>query len=156
MRCLLCAFQFEHFYMSKHSGRTLSWLHHLSLSELRLSYLKRAYTVSVSTYQMAVLLAYNQADTLPLSALTQLTQLPTHELSSTLLSLTESKLLLAQGGGGGAGGGAQEEEEKVLPSSQFKLNMNYSNKRTKFKITAMLQKDSQQVRLVLCKCTAVV
>ncbi len=155
---LSCDFQFERFYMNKHSGRTLSWLHHLSLCELRLSYLKRAYNVAVSTYQMAVLLAYNHADSLPFSSLSQLTHLPPHELSSTLLSLTDSKLLLHQGGGAageaqgsqGSRGQETEKEEKFLPNSLFKLNMSYNNKRTKFKITAMLQKDSQQVGSVVC------
>lgn len=146
--------------MGKHSGRTLSWLHHLSLSELRMSHLKKAYTVCVSTYQMAVLLAYNSADSLSLSSLSQLTQLPAHELSTTLHSLTDSKLLLQLGGAatakgptgeeeeaveGSKGQGGVAEEEKALQASLFQLNMNYSNKRTKFKITAMLQKDSQQV-----------
>ena len=113
-----------------------------------MSYLKRVYTVSVSTYQMAVLLAYNQADTLPLSALSQHTQLPVDELTNTLHSLTDSKLLI-QRGGGAAGSKSQGDEEEMtdFQSAEFQLNMNYSNKRTKFKITAMLQKDSQQVRL---------
>lgn len=129
--------QFEEFYTSKHSGRMLSWLHLLSLAELRMTYLKKVYTVCVSTNQMAVLLAFNEATQHSSTALGQFTQLPSNELTSTVQSLLDSKLLEAEQEAGQAGEGVM----------QLKLNMSYSNKRTKFKVTAMLQKDSQQVLL---------
>lgn len=129
--------QFEEFYTSKHSGRMLSWLHLLSLAELRMTYLKKVYTVCVSTNQMAVLLAFNEATQHSSTALGQFTQLPSNELTSTVQSLLDSKLLEAEQEAGQAGEGVM----------QLKLNMSYSNKRTKFKVTAMLQKDSQQVFL---------
>lgn len=129
--------QFEEFYTSKHSGRMLSWLHLLSLAELRMTYLKKVYTVCVSTNQMAVLLAFNEATQHSSTALGQFTQLPSNELTSTVQSLLDSKLLEAEQEVGQAGEGVM----------QLKLNMSYSNKRTKFKVTAMLQKDSQQVLL---------
>ena len=36
--------------------------------------------------------------------------------------------------------------QAVTPESVLKLNKGYSNKRTKFKVTAALQRDTQQVR----------
>lgn len=169
--------QFEEFYTHKHSGRVLSWLHHLSLAELRMGYTKRAYTVCVSTYQMAVLLAYNESDSHTTASLAHATQLPSQELATTIQSLLDSKILLetteqggvaerggesvagkdgedaaADNGGGVAGtGGEGVTKEGVAGTGEeqiFRLNMNYSNKRTKFKITAMMQKDSQQVKSV--------
>ena len=137
-----------------------------------MGYLKKAYTVCVSTYQMAVLLAYNEADSHSTASLAHATQLPSHELTSTIQSLLDSKILLEVSGEGGmagtsgvtdeARGGVAGSEEGCVAKegvsgheggrakrdekqTTFKLNMNYSNKRTKFKITAMLQKDSQQV-----------
>lgn len=148
--------------MHKHSGRVLSWLHHLSLAELRMAYLKKVYTVCVSTYQMAVLLAYNQQAEHSTASLARITQLPDHELASTIQSLLDSKLLESieqavtggqeegrvptRDGGTGGGTGKEKGERRTL-----KLNMGYTNKRTKFKITAMLQKESQQV---ITKCVA--
>lgn len=136
--------QFENFYMSKHNGRMLSWLHHLSLAELRMTYLRKMYTIGVSTYQMAVLLAFNQAVVHTGESLSSLTQLPQQELASTVQSLLDSKVLeaVAEGGEAMADGG---RDKKVNRDSQIKLNMNYTNKRTKFKVTAILQKDSHQV-----------
>lgn len=107
-----------------------------------MAYLKKAYTVCVSTYQMAVLLAYNQTSTHTTASLAHFTQLTSHELASTVQSLLDSKILeqAAPPEGRANVGGAEKEGNPTL-----QLNMNYTNKRTKFKITAMLQKDSQQV-----------
>lgn len=134
---MLFLLQFEEFYTGKHNGRVLSWLHNLSVAELSMTYLKKVYTVCVSTYQMAVLLAYNQGHTHSIHSLGQLTQLPSQELSSTIQSLLDSKILESTRREGEGGG-----EDKL---AQYKLNMNYANKRTKFKITAMLHKDTPQV-----------
>ena len=131
--------QFEEFYTSKHNGRVLSWLHHLSVAELSMTYLKKAYTVCVSTYQMAVLLAYNQGHTHSTHSLGQLTRLPSQELSSTIQSLLDSKILESTRSKAGEGEGEGDKP------AQYMLNMNYANKRTKFKITAMLHKDTPQV-----------
>lgn len=46
-------------------------------------------------------------------------------------SLLESKLLVAS-------------SEALEPTAEIKLNFDYSNKRTKFKISAALQKETQQ------------
>lgn len=46
-------------------------------------------------------------------------------------SLLESKLLIAS-------------SEALEPTAEIKLNFDYSNKRTKFKISAALQKETQQ------------
>ncbi|CAI8030240.1 Cullin-1 [Geodia barretti] len=45
--------KFERFYETKYTGRKLSWLYHMSLGDLRLNYLKKQYTVSATTHQMA-------------------------------------------------------------------------------------------------------
>jgi len=81
--------QFEKFYTSKHNGRTLTWLHHHSQADLKLGYLKKPYTVCVTTYQMAVLCAYNEEDSYDLSTLCRHTQLSKEEIKSTLQTLVE-------------------------------------------------------------------
>lgn len=126
----------------------LSWLHHLSLAELRMTYLKKVYTVCVSTYQMAVLLAYNQGLEHTMTSLTQFTRLPEQELTSTVQTLVDSKMLEVGGAGGGGARGGAECSVSMSMESNVKLNMNYSNKRTRFKVTAALQRDSQQVSIV--------
>ena len=72
-------------------------LYHMILlypaGEMKMSYLKRPYTVCVTTYQMAMLLAFNQSDLHTYSSLQQHTQLGHSELMATLQSLVECKLL---------------------------------------------------------------
>ena len=61
--------------------------------EMKMSYLKKPYTVCVTTYQMAVLLAFNTLDLHTYSSLQQFSQLRHAELMVTLQSLVECKLL---------------------------------------------------------------
>lgn len=58
--------RFTHFYSDKHGGRKLTWLWNLCKGEIRANYIKNAkvpYTFQVSTYQMAILLLFNDNDT---------------------------------------------------------------------------------------------
>lgn len=111
-----------------------------------MAYLKKMYTVCVSTYQMAVLLAYNQELQHSMASLAQFTRLPENELTSTVQTLVDSKLLEVGESGGGVARGGAECSVSMAMESQVKLNVNYSNKRTRFKVTATLQRDSQQVQ----------
>lgn len=55
---------FESFYHAQFSGRKLTWLHHLCQGELKFNYLKKPYLVTVQTYQMALLLLFEQCDSI--------------------------------------------------------------------------------------------
>lgn len=55
-------FQFENFYHVNFSGRKLTWLHHLCHGELKLTYLKKPYIITMQTYQMAILLLFEGVD----------------------------------------------------------------------------------------------
>jgi len=60
----------------KHSGRKLIWLWNYSENELQTNYLNQKYILMTSSFQMAVLLQYNNVDTLSLSELVQATSIP--------------------------------------------------------------------------------
>ena len=57
-----CVHRFSGFYGGQHSGRKLNWLYHMSKGELVTNCFKNKYTLQASTFQMAVLLQYNDAD----------------------------------------------------------------------------------------------
>ena len=61
--------RFQSYYESKHSGRKLMWLWNYSRNELRANYPNQKYIFVTSTYQMAVLLQYNNNDRLSLDKL---------------------------------------------------------------------------------------
>lgn len=137
--------KFEHFYQSKFSGRKLSWLQHLCQAEVRLCYLRRSYLVSLGTYQMALLLPFEGADSLAVRDLGEATRLAPDQLQRQLQGLLDARLLLL----GDEGGEEQQGSTLSLltPSTVLHLNKAYSNKRTKFKITAVLQKEAAQQEL---------
>ncbi|XP_025190371.1 cullin-2-like [Melanaphis sacchari] len=47
---------FEVFYKEKFKGRALTWIHHISRSELILNYLKKTYIVKLHMFQMSIFL----------------------------------------------------------------------------------------------------
>ncbi|XP_072027035.1 cullin-2-like [Amphiura filiformis] len=123
---------FEMFYSDKFPGRKLTWLHHLCTGELKMNYLKKPYIVTVTTFQMAILLLFNNQESMAYGEVRENTQLNEKELNKTVQSLVDVKLL------------EQQPQGAMDATTTFTLNINYSNKRTKFKITTALQKEAPQ------------
>ncbi|XP_028933463.1 cullin-2 isoform X1 [Ornithorhynchus anatinus] len=125
--------QFELFYSQHFSGRKLTWLHYLCTGEVKMNYLCKPYVAMVTTYQMAVLLAFNNSETISYKELQDSTQMNEKELTKTIKSLLDVKMI-----------NHDSEKEDIDAESTFSLNMNFSSKRTKFKITTSMQKDTPQ------------
>ncbi|GAB6030467.1 Cullin-2 [Chamberlinius hualienensis] len=123
---------FETFYNTRYCGRKLTWVHHLCTAEMKLSYLKKPYLVSMGTFQMAILLQFESTNTVSFRDIQESTQLNPEQLNRNLQSLVETKLLTTASTG------------NFDAESLFNLNVSFSNKRTKFKINTVIQKESQQ------------
>ncbi|KAK7828220.1 hypothetical protein U0070_025336 [Myodes glareolus] len=124
---------FELFYSQHFSGRKLTWLHYLCTGEVKMNYLGKPYVAMVTTYQMAVLLAFNNTETVSYKELQDSTQMNEKELTKTIKSLLDVKMI-----------NYDSEKEDIDAESSFSLNMSFSSKRTKFKITTSMQKDTPQ------------
>jgi len=121
-----CEQLFQKFYGAQHSGRKLNWLHQLSKGEIKTSYLtsnKSGYTLQASTYQMGVLLLFNNEESLTAELISIATQLTESALRTTLLSLVKAKIL-----------NMEPEEEEIEKHHKFSLNTEYKNKRAKVNI----------------------
>ncbi|XP_030623336.1 cullin-2 isoform X2 [Chanos chanos] len=125
--------QFELFYNQHFSGRKLTWLHYLCTGEVKMNYLSKPYVAMVTTYQMAVLLAFNNSETVSYKELQDSTQMSEKELQKTIKSLLDVKML-----------NHDLQKEEIEAESTFSLNMSFTSKRTKFKITTSMQKDTPQ------------
>ncbi|CAG2171181.1 unnamed protein product [Oppiella nova] len=148
---------FEKFYASKFNGRKLTWLHHLCQTELKFGFTRRTYSVVMGTYHMAILLLFESSDSLHYMELQENTKLTDEQLQRHLQSLVDHKILLVDGSH--KSNESADEESNTQSSSAsstsqstsqsvdtiYTLNLNYSNKRMKFKITAVQQKEVQQV-----------
>ncbi|XP_063611017.1 cullin-2-like [Penaeus indicus] len=121
---------FETFYHSHFSGRKLTWLHHLCQGELKVSHSKRTYLITMSTFQMAMLLMFEKVDSLTCNELQTHTHLNDEQFNKFLQSLLDSKLLMTDG-------------EELRGETVVRLNTDYSNKRTKFKISVAPQREQQ-------------
>ena len=86
--------RFSKYYQQKHSGRKLTWLWNYSKNELRTNYLNQKYILMTSSWQMAVLLQYNNNDTLSLDELVTATAISKDILKQVLAVLVKAKILI--------------------------------------------------------------
>jgi cullin 1 len=134
-----CEQTFFEFYSKKHNGRKLNWLHQLSKGEVKTNYLKSnraGYTFQVSTYQLGVLVLFNDdnsSDGLTANDIQISTQLTDSALRGTLLALVKAKVLLMK----------PKPSATISPDSLFVLNTGFRSKRTKVNINIPVP---QQVR----------
>lgn len=129
--------KFKIFYHTQFSGRKLTWLHQLCQAELKLGYLRKSYFVTVQTFQMIVLLVFETIDRISYQDLLNTLQLNTEHLQRYVQSLIDCRLLLCDTCG-------DNSKIELTPETVLRLNFNYNNKRTKFHVTAAVQKDSPQ------------
>ncbi|KAG7210335.1 hypothetical protein KM043_011873 [Ampulex compressa] len=121
---------FESFYHTQFNGRKLTWLHHLCQGELKFNYLKKPYLVTVQTYQMALLLLFEHGEAIQCREAAASLRLSHDQLVKHAASLVDSKILKKSTEG-------ELEEDTILT-----LNFDYHNKRTKFRVTGALQRDT--------------
>uniref|UniRef100_A0A8C2DF82 Cullin 2 n=1 Tax=Cyprinus carpio TaxID=7962 RepID=A0A8C2DF82_CYPCA len=101
--------------------------------EVKMNYLSKPYVAVVTTYQMAVLLAFNNGETVSYKELQDSTQMNEKELQKTIKSLLDVKMI-----------SHDSQKEEIEAESTFSLIMSFTSKRTKFKITTSMQKDTPQ------------
>jgi cullin 1 len=79
------------------SGRQLTWMWQYSKNEIQLSYLKPKITLMCSTYQLAVLMLFNEEESLHFGDIEARTKMAPDVLKSVMNILVKSKILLADG-----------------------------------------------------------
>lgn len=131
--------RFNNFYASKHSGRKLTWLWQLCKGEMRANYTKSAqkvpYTFQVSTYQMALLLLFNDApnDTVSYEDMEAHTRLAKETLDPSLAIFVKAKVLLPQ-----------PENAKPEVGTSYRLNHNFKHKKLKVPLNIAIKSESKQ------------
>jgi cullin 1 len=87
---------FQKFYERMHPHRKLAWLWNYSKNELQTTYLNRKYIFMTSTYQMTVLLEYNNRDSLSLDELGTAINVGRDVLTQVLQPLVRSGILISE------------------------------------------------------------
>jgi len=133
---------FAKFYLGQHNGRKLTWQYNLGNASLSMNGFAQKYDLSVSTYQMAILLLFNENEKLTFGEIEEITKISQYELRKNIAQLVKpvddgdqykkySKILVAKSG-------SEEGENKKTTldkTTVFVPNTNF--KCRKLKVNAM-------------------
>lgn len=130
-----CCEVFEKYYLSNHSGRRLSWQTNMGTADLKARFERKRHELNVSTYQMCVLLLFNDADTLSYKDIKAQTSIPDPDLKRALLSLSlmRYKILLKE-----------PRVKTVDPDHTFTFNRKFRSKLFRVRIMTLHRKDTKQ------------
>ncbi|XP_037944794.1 cullin homolog 1-like [Teleopsis dalmanni] len=119
---------FNEFYATRHSGRKLNWLYHMCKGELVTNCFRNKYTLQASTFQMAVLLQFNDQTKFSVQQLAENTQIQMDNLVQVLQILLKVKLLTSP-----------DDENSLTPNSMMELFLDYKNKKLRININQPLK-----------------
>ncbi len=128
--------RFQNFYFDKHSGRKLTWLWQLCKGEMKANYVKNTkipYTFCVSTFQMAILLLFNDSDTVTYEDAQKGTALSAEWLDPSLGVFVKAKVLIPS-----------PENAKAEPGTSYTLNYNFKHKKVKVNLNIVVKSDAKQ------------
>jgi cullin 1 len=130
--------RFTTFYNNKHQGRKLTWLWHLCKGEMKVNYARAPqqkinYTFQVSTYQMAILLLFNEADQLKYEDIAEATKLNKETLDPCLGIFMKAKVLTAS-----------PDDGKPEPGTSYSLNTGFKNKKIKVNLNIQIKSEQKQ------------
>ena len=128
--------KFQGFYFDKHSGRKLTWLWQLCKGEIRANYIKNTkipYTFLVSTYQMAILLLFNDTDNVSYDIIQEATALNPETLDPSLSVFVKAKVLIPS-----------PENGKAESGTSYSLNYNFKNKKVKVNLNITVKSEAKQ------------
>eukprot|EP00607_Mallomonas_marina_P008660 CAMPEP_0182424868 /NCGR_PEP_ID=MMETSP1167-20130531/11130_1 /TAXON_ID=2988 /ORGANISM="Mallomonas Sp, Strain CCMP3275" /LENGTH=285 /DNA_ID=CAMNT_0024605005 /DNA_START=1355 /DNA_END=2212 /DNA_ORIENTATION=- len=123
---------FQDFYLTKNTGRKLSWLTHLGTVDLKATFSSGRKELNVSTYQMCALMMFNDRDTLSLDEIRTATQIPDIELRRHLLSLCTPKLRILK---------KSTKNKSISDDEVFTFNFEFSSKYRRLRIPLISAKE---------------
>lgn len=136
-----CCTRFETFYLAKHTGRRLTWQPNYGSADIKASIGKSKHELSVSTYQMCILMLFNSHQTLTWQDIMNQTQIPVDELKRHLMSLyvnPKAKILMK------CGTAAQDKPKEPLDDDVFQVNSGFECKLFRVKVPLVLGRTGQE------------
>ena len=129
-----CQERFSAFYDGKHSGRKLQWCWHLGKADLKTNYLSQKLIMSVSHYQLAILLAFNDSLKLSLEELQGITGIDDKvQLHGALNIMVKAKVLTAD-----------QADALEQPNRKFTLNTAFKSKKLRINLNLPIKSEQKQ------------
>jgi len=126
--------EFSKFYEIQHQGRKLNWLHNLCKADLKIEIANKRYEVQTTSYQMGVLILFNNSSSMSLNDIQTFTSLSDSELKESIKSLVFYNIIKRTSQGSNEFEGAEV----------YEINESFISKRKKFKITTALQSENEK------------
>eukprot|EP00569_Conticribra_weissflogii_P005587 CAMPEP_0171347236 /NCGR_PEP_ID=MMETSP0878-20121228/27306_1 /TAXON_ID=67004 /ORGANISM="Thalassiosira weissflogii, Strain CCMP1336" /LENGTH=1035 /DNA_ID=CAMNT_0011851199 /DNA_START=170 /DNA_END=3277 /DNA_ORIENTATION=- len=133
--------RFQKYYLTTYTGRKLSWQTSTGSAEIRATFppIKgsskvRRHDLSVTTYQMCILVLFNNRDVLTLAQIRNETNIPEDELRRHLVSLCTPKHRILRKGSKGKGISNDDDT--------FTYNAEYTSKMTRVKVPMVSMRDA--------------
>jgi cullin 3 len=127
-----CTDPFAAYYFSTHTGRKLYWQFQLGSAEVKGNFQDGKRELTISTYQLFILLLFNDHLTLSLHEIRERTGIPELELRRHLLSLCTPKFKILN---------KLSKIKGIADNDQFTFNHLYSSKLKRIKIPLISQKE---------------
>ncbi|OCK84189.1 Cullin-domain-containing protein [Lepidopterella palustris CBS 459.81] len=121
--------RFAAFYNNKHQGRKLTWLWQLCKGEMKANYLrmpnsKASPTFQVSTYQLAILLLFNDSETVTYEDMAEGTKLAKETLDPSIGVFVKAKVVNVSPEGGKPEAGTSYTLNHGFKAKKLKINLN--------------------------------
>ncbi|KAI3882540.1 hypothetical protein MKX03_023320 [Papaver bracteatum] len=133
--------RFQAYYLGAHTGRRLTWQMNMGTADLKVTFGNgKKHVLNVSTYQMCILMLFNDADRLSYKEIEEATKLPTSDLKRCLQSLAcvKGKIVLRK----------EPMSKDIGVGDTFFFNDKFTCKSYKVKIgTVVTQKVSEPEKL---------
>ncbi|THH15832.1 hypothetical protein EW146_g4703 [Bondarzewia mesenterica] len=125
---------FEQFYLSRHSGRRLTWQPSMGNADVRVAFKSRKHDLNVSTFALVILLLFEdlpEGEFLTYEEIKSATLIPDTELQRNLQSLACAKFKVLK---------KHPPSRDVSPSDSFSFNHDFSSNLQKIKISTVASK----------------
>jgi cullin 3 len=133
--------RFRQFYLGTHTGRRLTWQTNMGTADLKVTFGKgQKHELNVSTYQMCILMLFNNAEHLTYKEIEQSTEIPSSDLKRCLqsLALVKGKNVIRK----------EPMSKEINEDDTFLFNDKFSSKFYKVKIgTVVAQKESEPEKI---------
>ena len=129
-----CCDAFGTFYLSKHTGRKLTWQTNMGGADLKARFGENWHELSVSTYQMCILMLFNTSDTLSLDEIQERTSIPEPDLKRHLISLCTPRHKVLK---------KQSKGKLIVEGDSFSFNPEFSSKFKRVKVPLVSLKETE-------------